>query len=95
MTMNMNEGSRCAVLTTAWSRQLVGYLSSFDNEKELAALFAEHRETMGGGPYRCSRQREQSSKDGVGKVLLLIGVDATVVVHEKDDLVQKDASAEE
>ncbi|RRT60182.1 hypothetical protein B296_00038379 [Ensete ventricosum] len=80
MTMNMNEGSRCAVLTTAWSRQLVGDLSSFDNEKELAALFAEHRETMG---------------DGVGKVPLLIGADATVVVHEKDDLVQKDASTEE
>ncbi|RWV83747.1 hypothetical protein GW17_00054608 [Ensete ventricosum] len=67
---------------------------------------------MGGGPYRCSRQREQGSRgcrrdgvdeqvcklsfaaDGVRKVSLLVGADATVVVHEEDNLVLKDASTE-
>ncbi|RRT36041.1 hypothetical protein B296_00054105 [Ensete ventricosum] len=33
--------------------------------------------------------------DGVGKVLLLIGTDATVVVHKEDGLVQKNTSIEE
>ncbi|RWW35961.1 hypothetical protein BHE74_00059056 [Ensete ventricosum] len=33
--------------------------------------------------------------DGVGKVPLLVGADATVVVHKEDDLVQKNASVEE
>ncbi|RWW67003.1 hypothetical protein BHE74_00025581 [Ensete ventricosum] len=31
----------------------------------------------------------------VGKVSLLVGADVTVVVHEKDGLVQKDTSVEE
>ncbi|RRT82304.1 hypothetical protein B296_00001248 [Ensete ventricosum] len=33
--------------------------------------------------------------DGVGKVTLFVGADATVVVHKEDDLVQKNASVEE
>ncbi|RWW03012.1 hypothetical protein GW17_00033869 [Ensete ventricosum] len=33
--------------------------------------------------------------DGVGKVPLLVGSDATVVVHKEDGLVQKNTSVEE
>ncbi|RWV92187.1 hypothetical protein GW17_00045463 [Ensete ventricosum] len=33
--------------------------------------------------------------DGVGKVPLLVGADATVVVHKEDGLVQKNTSVEE
>ncbi|RRT35522.1 hypothetical protein B296_00054359, partial [Ensete ventricosum] len=33
--------------------------------------------------------------DGVGKVPLLIGADATMVVHKEDGLVQKNTSIEE
>ncbi|RZS10963.1 hypothetical protein BHM03_00042242 [Ensete ventricosum] len=33
--------------------------------------------------------------DGVGKVSLLVGADATVVVHKEDGLVQKNTSVEE
>ncbi|RRT57136.1 hypothetical protein B296_00042254 [Ensete ventricosum] len=33
--------------------------------------------------------------DGVGKVLLLVGADATMVVHKEDGLVQKNTSVEE
>ncbi|RRT31542.1 hypothetical protein B296_00059146 [Ensete ventricosum] len=33
--------------------------------------------------------------DGVGKVSLLVGADAKVVVHKEDDLVQKNTSVEE
>ncbi|RRT82658.1 hypothetical protein B296_00005350 [Ensete ventricosum] len=45
---------------------------------------------------RCGRRREVAvSKDGVRKVPLLIGADATVVGHEEDGLVQKDTSAGE
>ncbi|RRT69692.1 hypothetical protein B296_00028864 [Ensete ventricosum] len=68
---------------------------------------------MSSGPYKYSRQREQSNRgcrrddadeqvwklssvaDGIGKVSLLVGADAIVVLHKKDDLVQKDVSIEE
>ncbi|RWW03428.1 hypothetical protein GW17_00033412 [Ensete ventricosum] len=33
--------------------------------------------------------------DGVGKVPLFVGADATVVVHKEDGLVQKNTSVEE
>ncbi|RZR81133.1 hypothetical protein BHM03_00007311 [Ensete ventricosum] len=33
--------------------------------------------------------------DGVGKVPLLVGADATMVVHKEDGLVQKNTSVEE
>ncbi|RZS05592.1 hypothetical protein BHM03_00036129 [Ensete ventricosum] len=37
----------------------------------------------------------RSSSYGVGKVPLLVGADATVVMHKEDGLVQKNASVEE
>ncbi|RZR96843.1 hypothetical protein BHM03_00025933 [Ensete ventricosum] len=40
-------------------------------------------------------QKSSSAAYGVGKVPLLVRGDAIVVVHEEDDLVQKDASTEE
>ncbi|RWW68812.1 hypothetical protein BHE74_00023637 [Ensete ventricosum] len=43
---------------------------------------------------RSEGQREKRC-DGVEKVPLLVGADATVVVHKEDDLVQKNASVEE
>ncbi|RRT58025.1 hypothetical protein B296_00041541 [Ensete ventricosum] len=42
---------------------------------------------------RCGRK--ELVTDGVGKVPLLVGADATVVVHKEDGLVQKNASVEE
>ncbi|RWW46651.1 hypothetical protein BHE74_00047446 [Ensete ventricosum] len=44
---------------------------------------------------RSERQREKRYDHGVGKVLLLVGADATVVVQKKDSLMQKNASVEE
>ncbi|RRT60076.1 hypothetical protein B296_00020969 [Ensete ventricosum] len=44
---------------------------------------------------RSEGQREKRYDHGVGKVPLLVGADATVVVHKEDDLVQKNASVEE
>ncbi|RWW44062.1 hypothetical protein BHE74_00050212, partial [Ensete ventricosum] len=38
--------------------------------------------------------RKELAADGVGKVLLLVGADAIVVVHKEDDLVQKNVSIE-
>ncbi|RWW13674.1 hypothetical protein GW17_00022600 [Ensete ventricosum] len=38
---------------------------------------------------------KELAADGVGKVTLFVGADATVVVHKEDDLVQKNASVEE
>ncbi|RWV88283.1 hypothetical protein GW17_00049647 [Ensete ventricosum] len=43
---------------------------------------------------RSEGQREKRC-DGVGKVPLLVGADAIVVVHKEDDLVQKHALVEE
>ncbi|RZS08595.1 hypothetical protein BHM03_00039585 [Ensete ventricosum] len=43
---------------------------------------------------RSEGQREKRC-DGVGKVSLLVGADATVVVHKEDGLMQKNASVEE
>ncbi|RWW26833.1 hypothetical protein BHE74_00029875 [Ensete ventricosum] len=48
--------------------------------------------TMDGAIDRSEGQRENHYRLGVGKVPLLVGADAIVVVHEKDDLMQKDAS---
>ncbi|RZS18704.1 hypothetical protein BHM03_00051028 [Ensete ventricosum] len=39
--------------------------------------------------------KSSSAAYGVGKVSLLVGADATVVVHKEDGLVQKNASVEE
>ncbi|RZS22672.1 hypothetical protein BHM03_00055484 [Ensete ventricosum] len=50
---------------------------------------------------RCGRRsmsfdsEKELIADGVGKVPLLVGVDATVVVHKEDGLVQKNTSVEE
>ncbi|RWW07760.1 hypothetical protein GW17_00028840 [Ensete ventricosum] len=41
------------------------------------------------------KEKSLSAVDGVGKVPLLVGADATVVGHEEDGLVQKDTSARE
>ncbi|RZS19860.1 hypothetical protein BHM03_00052305 [Ensete ventricosum] len=57
-------------------------LLSFDSEKELVAPSLQSTE----------RRWVVARTVGVGKVPLLVGADATVVVHEKDDLMQKDAS---
>ncbi|RWW58927.1 hypothetical protein BHE74_00034172 [Ensete ventricosum] len=44
---------------------------------------------------RSEGQREKHSGHGVEKVSLLVGADATVVVHKEDGLMQKNASVEE
>ncbi|RRT52077.1 hypothetical protein B296_00039076 [Ensete ventricosum] len=44
---------------------------------------------------RSEGQREKRRDHGVGKVPLLVGADATVMVHKKDGLVQKITSVEE
>ncbi|RRT41248.1 hypothetical protein B296_00036802 [Ensete ventricosum] len=44
---------------------------------------------------RSEGQREKHYDHGVEKVSLLVGADATVVVHKEDDLMQKNASVEE
>ncbi|RWV82219.1 hypothetical protein GW17_00056298 [Ensete ventricosum] len=49
---------------------------------------------MAGAIGRSEEQREKRC-NGVGKVPLLVGADATVVVHKEDGLVQKNASVEE
>ncbi|RWW39155.1 hypothetical protein BHE74_00055542 [Ensete ventricosum] len=53
-------------------------------EEELSASFTTEK----------AEERHESSR-WVGKVSLLVGADATVVVHEEDDLVHKGTSAEE
>ncbi|RWV90393.1 hypothetical protein GW17_00047417 [Ensete ventricosum] len=60
-------------------------LLSFDSEKELVAPSLQSTE----------RRWAMARTDGVGKVTLLAGADVTMVVHEKDGLVQKDASVDE
>ncbi|RZR88869.1 hypothetical protein BHM03_00016518 [Ensete ventricosum] len=49
---------------------------------------------MVGAICKSEGQREKHC-NGVGKVSLLVGADATVVMHKKDSLVQKNASVEE
>ncbi|RRT63626.1 hypothetical protein B296_00017036 [Ensete ventricosum] len=57
--------------------------------------FDEGDATMAGAIDRSEGQREKRYGLGIGKVPLLVGADAIVVVHEKDGLMQKDASVEE
>ncbi|RWW45886.1 hypothetical protein BHE74_00048231, partial [Ensete ventricosum] len=43
-------------------------------------------------PLCCQPREKELIADGVGKVPLLVGADATVVVHKEDGLVQKNTS---
>ncbi|RZR70456.1 hypothetical protein BHM03_00000062 [Ensete ventricosum] len=45
--------------------------------------------------YHALARSSSCEGHGVGKVPLLVGADATVVVHKEDGLVQKNASVEE
>ncbi|RZR94131.1 hypothetical protein BHM03_00022761 [Ensete ventricosum] len=50
---------------------------------------------MVGVIVRSEGQREKSYGHGVGKMPLLVGADAKMVVREKNGLIQKDALVEE
>ncbi|RWW42379.1 hypothetical protein BHE74_00052085 [Ensete ventricosum] len=67
--------------------------------RNLQVLFAVAEPEEAGGQIHLSGYRgkvnTKNSFDGVGKVPLLVGADAIVVVHKEDDLVQKHALVEE